>query len=82
MSFLSPHETKPGKELGVTCFAHESLRTFEGGADAFPDGDTADALVLTQGEFHVEERQSAEDQHHQVRDQKRTYNTETQRVSH
>ena len=42
--------------------------TFENGADP-PDGDWALPMELPQYQFHVEEGQSAQQQHHDVRDE-------------
>ena len=46
---------------------HAALVTFEHGADFFPDGDASTFLELAQSQFHVEERQTAEDQHQAIR---------------
>ena len=56
--------------------------TFEHWADPAPDWDAAAALVLSEGELHVEEGQPAEDEHDEVGDEEGTCRGKQTVVAH
>lgn len=47
-----------------------NLRTFQCWANVFPDGQAAAPVELSQGQFHIEQWETAEDQHDAVRNKK------------
>ena len=48
------------------------MLTFKHWTDSAPHADTATSLILTERQFHVEEGETSEYQHDEVRNEKRT----------